>query len=99
MSKGQLSKEFLSKEIFVQVDRCPRRLLSKEDFSPRRQLHVFLSKEELCFREGFKNIQGGVQDSLKYADTTSFIVRAVTTSFNVTAVKTSCYNKLGCNSH
>ena len=47
LSKGQLSKEFLSKEIFVQVDSCPRRLLSKADFSPRRQLHVFLSKEEI----------------------------------------------------
>ena len=59
LSKGQLSKEFLSKEIFVQVDSCPRRLLSKADFSPRRQLHVFLSKEELCFREGFKTSRGG----------------------------------------
>ena len=56
LSKGQLSEELLSKEIFVQVDSCPRRLLSKADFSPRRQLHVFLSKEELCFREGVKNI-------------------------------------------
>ena len=49
LSKEQLSKEFLSKEIFVQVDSCPRRLLSKADFSPRRQLHVFLSKKELFF--------------------------------------------------
>ena len=65
LSKGQLSKEFLSKEIFVQVDSCPRRLLSKADFSPRRQLHVFLSKEELCFREGFKNIQRGGARFLK----------------------------------
>ena len=51
LSKGQLSKELLSKEIFVQVDSCPRRLLSKADFCPRRQLHVFLSKEELSLNQ------------------------------------------------
>ena len=58
--------------IFVQVDSCPRRLLSTADFSPRRQLHVFLSKEELCFREGVKNIhpkidrEGGVPCLAKF---------------------------------
>ena len=84
LSKGQLSKELLSKEIFVQVDSCPRRLLSKADFSPRRQLHVFLSKEELCFREGFKNIQRGCARFLKVC------------RYNQLHSK-SCYDQLCCN--
>ena len=61
LSKGRLSKETIVQGTFVQVDSCPRRLLSKEtivqgrllskgtivqgDFFPRRQLYQLLSKE------------------------------------------------------
>ena len=38
LSKGRLSKETIVQETFVQVDSCPRRLLSKDNFCPRRQL-------------------------------------------------------------
>ena len=71
LSKGQLSKVTVVQGTVVQVDSCPRILLSKEtivqgrllskvtvvkgDFCPRRQLHVLLSKDILFDIENLQN--------------------------------------------